>query len=256
LTFGSLPFENIAPGTALVWTADDAEQRLLAGLPAPLGFLAACGAWTLGAAVSIDRPWQHPSEWIARIRRLQFAPAPETADRNSSRPALSPTYQTLPSWIAEAFQTWRSETRIQSAVELTALEAGVRQLHDDLDGSHQCAQSIEGAGRHHGDYWHAVMHRREPDYGNSQYWFRRVGRHPVFVPLAEEAHAVAAQFSSDRFTAWLPKLVSGGMWNPLAGVDCVAEAADSSEAAFRRAVEELQYRELLLLLAQTCRDAV
>jgi hypothetical protein len=34
------------------------------------------------------------------------------------------------------------------------------------------------------------MHRREPDAANSAYWFRRVGQHPIFVPLAQEARSL------------------------------------------------------------------
>jgi hypothetical protein len=39
-----------------------------------------------------------------------------------------------------------------------------------------CCQSIETPS---GSYWHAIMHRREGDFSNSKYWYRRVGQHPV-----------------------------------------------------------------------------
>lgn len=47
---------------------------------------------------------------------------------------------------------------------------------DELDRSHTISQGIEDAT---GSYWHGIMHRREGDFSNSHYWFRRVGKHPA-----------------------------------------------------------------------------
>jgi hypothetical protein len=55
--------------------------------------------------------------------------------------------------------------------------------HDFLEESHKISQEISTA---EGIYWHAIMHRREPDPGNSKYWFRRVGAHPILDQLAKE----------------------------------------------------------------------
>ena len=38
-----------------------------------------------------------------------------------------------------------------------------------------------------GAYWHGIMHRMEGDAFNACYWFRRIGRHPVFPALQQEA---------------------------------------------------------------------
>lgn len=57
--------------------------------------------------------------------------------------------------------------------------------HDRLDAAHALAQRHEG--RRDADCAHAIMHRREPDLGNSRYWWARVGEHPLAAELAAEA---------------------------------------------------------------------
>jgi hypothetical protein len=61
--------------------------------------------------------------------------------------------------------------------------AGLWLLAGELDRSHTLSQSIETAV---GAYWHGIMHRREGDFWNSKYWFRRVCRQPVLAELAEQ----------------------------------------------------------------------
>jgi hypothetical protein len=88
--------------------------------------------------------------------------------------------------------------------------AGVWLYHDFLDESHSISQEIHTPT---GSYWHALMHRREPDFDNSKYWWRRVGDHPVFALLAEEAARLG----------WR-------MWEPAAFVDaCEQECGSGSD---------------------------
>ena len=62
------------------------------------------------------------------------------------------------------------------------IRCGLWLLAGDLDQSHSISQAIETA---EGSFWHGIMHRREADFGNAKYWFRRVGSHVVFERLAE-----------------------------------------------------------------------
>jgi hypothetical protein len=61
-------------------------------------------------------------------------------------------------------------------------ESGLWLLAGDLSRSHDISQHNQSA---EGSFWHGIMHRREGDFGNSKYWFRRVGEHPLFDQLSE-----------------------------------------------------------------------
>jgi len=69
-------------------------------------------------------------------------------------------------------------SRSQAALAL----AGFWLLAGNLERSHSFSQELPCRN---GSFWHGIMHRREGDFGNSKYWFRKVGDHPVFEQLAE-----------------------------------------------------------------------
>jgi hypothetical protein len=77
--------------------------------------------------------------------------------------------------------------KIEAACALVppACAAGLWLRFDFLDESHAISQEDESAPDR--NFWHAIMHRREPDASNSKYWWRRVGPHPVLGQLAERA---------------------------------------------------------------------
>ena len=57
-----------------------------------------------------------------------------------------------------------------------AIKAGLWLYVDELDRSHAFSQDLHSPT---GSFWHAIMHRREGDFPNSKYWYRKAGAHPA-----------------------------------------------------------------------------
>jgi len=129
------------------------------------------------------------------------------------------------------------------------LKSGLLLWNDALDPSHQIAQNI---GTKTGNYWHAIMHRRENDYSNAKYWFGRVGKHPIYFQLQQYALEFSQFKQLEKYTK---KLKSSEYWNAVQFVDwCqIAESLDDQVKGF---LEKLQLRELKLLIDFSCKNAL
>lgn len=91
-----------------------------------------------------------------------------------------------------------AETAIRSpAIAARAeLSAAIWLYVDELDKSHTLSQQIDTPT---GAFLHGIMHRREGDFWNSHYWFRRVGHHPAMGNIGDyDAHAFIDEVEKAR----------------------------------------------------------
>ncbi len=171
----------------------------------------------------------------AALGDAKVSPGPELIRQPPPRPRLerSCSEPALARLLPEAARNGR-----------LALAAGLLQVHDFWEASHEAAQAADDLGeRTFSAWWHGIAHRREPDPGNAAYWFRQVGRHPLFEAIARAARPILAEQGDDR---WTRRVLGGDTWNPQAMIDlCTAARPGSFEEALARKFQRLEMQLLL-----------
>ena len=115
--------------------------------------------------------------------------------------------------LAELRDTATRETVKRLAVS-ESVRAGLYLYCSCWDEAHTTADAVENPD---GYFWHAIVHRQEPDPENSAYWFRKTGDHPIFPKLAEEA--TACGYETGR---------TGETWDPFSFIQFCDTAATGS----------------------------
>lgn len=198
---------------------------------------------TIGEALSLE-----PLDVIAALAALGLGP------EGSSGPPLVQQAAPRPAWRNALSEPALAELLPGSsrAVRL-ALAAGLLQIHDFWDPSHNAAQEADDLGeREFSAYWHGIGHRREPDPGNAAYWFRRVGRHPLFGPLGASARELIAVQGDPA--PGVDRVARGGVWDPSVFIDVCRAARPGSPAELL--ARRLQRLEMAMLIGPTAEAAL
>jgi hypothetical protein len=135
-----------------------------------------------------------------------------------------------------------------SKTDAQALLSGLWLWHDWLDESHTISQSISDPT---GSFWHAIMHRREGDFGNSKYWYARCPSHPVFRSMNSYANDILHPLPADKS---LLRLTRSG-WDPNAFVDLAEAVHDQPDDPRHKPAIMLQKLEWRLLFDHCMRAA-
>jgi hypothetical protein len=135
--------------------------------------------------------------------------------------------------------------KVHQRLYADAVVSGFLIWNDCENEAHSRAQNISIP---EGSYLHAIIHRREPDIWNSDYWFKKVGNHPVY--------SLVYDFVSQNSTEEIKdKMLIGAEWDPEI-FNKLVEKAQNGERTFLHELAEIQHAELLFLIAHSYRHTI
>jgi hypothetical protein len=145
-----------------------------------------------------------------------------------------------------ALEKQRSSDLFQEARAPEAALGGLWLYFGCSDECHKTVQEIESADA---SFWHAILHRQEPDPGNSSYWFRRVTGHPVYPKLQQAAREILERYPSAGFRL-------EETWDPFAFIDFCEQARRDPDSTSEHFALEIQRAEWQLLFDHCARATV
>ncbi|MCG9127560.1 hypothetical protein JT359_08185 [Candidatus Poribacteria bacterium] len=136
-----------------------------------------------------------------------------------------------------------------------AIKSGLFLWNDALDESHEISQTLANDT---GSYWHGLMHRREPDYSNSKYWFGRVGDHPIFPSLRDSVLTLSNEIQnpSDTLSQIIMTIESQDNWDSFQFVDLCETAEKDPTSDTTEFLRQVQAEEIKLLLGYSYQNAI
>lgn len=136
-----------------------------------------------------------------------------------------------------------------------SVKSGLLLWNDALDASHKFSQKIDSQT---GSYWHGIMHRREPDYSNAKYWFRRAGAHAILPALRERVLALLDESTcqSPELADYTAAIQQKTDWDAFQFVDWCQDAARGSDENVVEFLKAAQVEEIKFLLDYSYQCAI
>ena len=189
----------------------------------------------------------------------QIAEIVEKLDARQPLPALVPEKE----WDTELTKQIQNTSSADFFDDQTSKDSssgdivriGLLVWNDAYDKPHGMLQDINSKT---GSYWHAILHRREPDYSNSQYWFGRVGSHPIFPTLRKRVLDFLEEDSSEssQLASYAEEIEGKDNWDAPQFVDWCQAAEQNPNAEVIEFLQKAQVEEIKLLLEYSYRNAI
>lgn len=136
-----------------------------------------------------------------------------------------------------------TDAGLENAAALVRLRATALLYHDHHDAAHDLVQDLAD---HDGALIHGILHRREPDYWNAKYWFRRFVAHPAHVALGKRIPALVAD---PAHAALAKEITRPGAFDPFTFADLVEAAVrkpdDDPDVRWLRRVQHAEFEEIV-----------
>ncbi len=167
-------------------------------------------------------------EKVAHLLSLQ-------GDGNRLMPLVAAGHSCEPAY--ELLKTTNFKDLFGNSASPKGAMAGLWLYFSCFEEAHEIAQ---GDSSPEGSFWHATLHRQEPDSGNAAYWFRRVGVHPTFPALVEETARIIRRYPDAEFRPTVK-------WDPFGFILFCERARQQPGSSSEMAALEIQLAEWQLL---------
>jgi hypothetical protein len=147
--------------------------------------------------------------------------------------------------LVRRFREWAEENGVPAEAS-RLLKATALLYQDHHDAAHDLVQDGSDTDS---ALIHAILHRREPDFWNAKYWFRRAMDHPIYQELVSQASRLA---SDDATRRTVQTLTMAGSVDPFRFVDEIESVSHARtrgpEATFLRQLQHAEFEALVKYL--------